>query len=419
MPAFTPGWQIATQPLPRIGALGSGTNNVPSTDAGNTTFDFASDGTDDNGWLKFAVKIGAGGSPAGIAEAKFTPLFNVQGKDSVNYVTDAFFQSNPTRRANTIQPGDSFTLSLPPDTFIVASEVDRQDPLAPGARYTEYVSDHGDVLRYYQTDPFPVRYEVASGTDATSWTLQLHPEMQNLVRAGRVDAVSLARLMWRVPDPDLLQVESARQLLAQGAAQTIVVDRSVSHLDTGRQYDDHAIQTEPVAEPGRQHLVRRIFPPDGNLPFMAVEDAARVDDDREGTVVRIEYRWDGQVRVIYRTGIEDTKGKREPYKLRENERWEALYSESGSDAYAQPVKWGAATPSDFPPFPSARDPHEKGDGYNFLLPGRYLVLTFQPTRFAEGAPTDTDMSGVLASVRKNYGSQIAVLSGWLDQHVKR
>ena len=44
-----------------------------------------------------------------------------------------------------------------------------------------------------------------------------------------------------------------------------------------------------------------------------------------GRVFRIEYLWAGAVRVYYKTGPDDAAGKRDPYQLRENERWAAVY----------------------------------------------------------------------------------------------
>jgi hypothetical protein len=410
--AFTPGWQVAAESLPKIGAVASPNDRAaPQTD--DSTFRFTDAGSDDRGWLKFNVTIQPGGSPAGVAETKFTPLFSVDGKDPIRYVTDAFFQSNPNRRVTTIQPGDSFDLALPPDTFVVQSRVEQQDAISR-ARYAEYISDHDDALRYYLTDPFPILFEIASGAAASQWTIHLHPELSNLARTGRTDPIRLAQLIYRVPDPDLLQVESARQLLADDAPRTIVVDRARSHLDVGRQFDDLAIQTERVAELGLQHLTRRVFPPDQGVPFMAVEDATQVDDTRQGTVVRVEYAWDGTVRLVYRTGSEDTKGKRDPYQLRENERWATLYKLYGDSANAQPVKWGEGVPSDYPPFPSARDPYQHGDSYNFLIAGRYLVLAFQPARFGEVQPGDVDMSSMLESIRGRYGKEIGSLLSLTD-----
>jgi hypothetical protein len=217
-----------------------------------------------------------------------------------------------------------------------------------------------------------------------------------------------------VPDPDILQIESARHLLDDGAPRTIVVDRSQSHFDVGRQYDDLAIRTEPVTDPGRDHLVRRVFAPDQNVPFMAVEDAITANDTREGIVVRIEYRWDGVVRVVYRTGPPDTKGKRNPYQLRENERWAALYQAYGGDPADQPVKWGDGAPADFPPFPSARDPRQRSNSYDFLVAGRYLVLTFQPTRSSEQQKADAQLKGSLDSIRDRYHTEINSALDFVD-----
>jgi hypothetical protein len=408
-----PGWEIATEPLPKVGAAGAPTATPPDA-SGGPGFGFEPDGIDDDGWLRFQVTIRSGGSPAGVAEAKLTPLFTVDDKDPISYVTDAFFQANPGRRPTTIQPGDAFSLSLPPDTFVVQSAIEQPDPLFGSAQVMEYTSDHGDMLRYYLTDPVPIRFEIAGASAPALWTIHLHPDLPTLVGAGRTDANRLARLIYRVPDPDLLQVQAARQLLEGNAPRTIVVDRSQSHLDVGRRFDDLAIRTERVPEPGLQHLVRRIFPPDQGVPFMAVEDATVVDDDREGTVVRVEYRWDGSTRLIYRTGRDDTKGKRDPYKLRDNERWAALYQAYGGDPEAQPIKWGPGEASDFPPFPSARDPWQQTESYDFLAAGRYLVLTFQPMRFSRSQDGGPDVMGMLEAVRGRYGQEIGSLLSFMD-----
>src|SRR5205823_8518305 len=131
----------------------------------------------ERGWRRFQVTIRKGGSPAAVAVAKFTPLFSVEGKDAVTYVSEAFSRANPSRRPTTIQPGDMFSLSVPPDTFVARSYEERQETLAQSARLAEYVSDKGDVLRYYLTDPFPVRYELADASAPTRWTVYLHPDL--------------------------------------------------------------------------------------------------------------------------------------------------------------------------------------------------------------------------------------------------
>jgi hypothetical protein len=409
---FAPGWEVAAQPMPRIGSH-SDAASAPM-DSSGAGFGFESLGFDDAGWRQFVVTIRPGGSPAGVAEAKFTPLFSVDGKDPITYVTEAFFQANPGRRPTTIQPGDAFPLLVPPDTFVVHNAALRQDAIIRSAQVAEFVSDHGDQLRYYLTDPFPIRYEIASGTAPALWTVHLHPELSLLATAGRTNPVHLARLIYRVSDPDILQVEGARQLLENDAPRVIVVDRSQTHLDVARQFDQLAVATQRVPERGLGHLMRRIFPPDQGVPFMAVEDATEVDDAREGTVVRVEYRWDGSVRVIYRTGRDDTKGKRDPYRRRENERWAALYAAHGDDPETRPIKWGAGIPSDFPPFPSARDPWQQTDSYDFLVAGRYLVLTYLPMRYSNGQDSGPDVLGMVGAIRERYGREIGTLIGFVD-----
>jgi hypothetical protein len=408
------GWEVADAAVPTIGARAAATTAplVPTTD---NTFDFQDVGSNDSAWLRFQVTIRRGGSPAGVALAKLSPLFSVGGKDAISYVSDAFFRDNPNRRTNTIQPGDTFTLWLPANTFVVRSEEVRDDPLAQPARVEEYTSEYGDQLRYYLMDPFPIRFEIAGASASTRWTIHLNPELSALARAGRTDANRLARLLYRVPDPDILQIESARHLLDDGAPRTIVVDRSQSHLDAARQFDDLAIRTERVTDSDREHLVRRVFAPDQGVPFMAVEDAITANDTREGIVVRVEYHWDGVVRVVYRTGPADTKGKRNPYQLRENERWAALYQAYGGDDPAtQPVKWGEGEPADFPPFPTARDPWQRSNSYDFLVPGRYLVLTFQPTRSSEQQKSDARVKGTLDSIRDRYHDEINSALDFVD-----
>src|SRR5207237_1102267 len=76
--SLTPGWTIAADPLPKIGALGAPSVELAAT--AGPGFTFEPGGIESNGWLQFQVTIGAGGSPAGVAEEKFTPLFSVDGK---------------------------------------------------------------------------------------------------------------------------------------------------------------------------------------------------------------------------------------------------------------------------------------------------------------------------------------------------
>jgi hypothetical protein len=164
-----------------------------------------------------------------------------------------------------------------------------------------------------------------------------------------------------------------------------------------------------VPYPGRNHLMRATFTRDQGLPFVAVEDALGAQPDvaglPPGQVFRIEYDWDGTVRVSYVTGDDDGRGKRDPYQLRENERWAALYDESvGGDR--SPVAWGPGEPSDIDPFPTARDPfrrHPDGErSYDYLMPGRAILLTFRPIRTRGDLRADAELRDVLSSLRSQY-----------------
>ena len=93
------------------------------------------------------------------------------------------------------------------------------------------------------------------------------------------------------------------------------------------------IQTivDKVADPGRSHLTRAIFIREDVAPFLGIEDALGTLPDigqlPAGQVFRIEYGRDGVVKVSYLTGDDDERGRRDPYQLRENERWAAIYNQ--------------------------------------------------------------------------------------------
>jgi hypothetical protein len=64
--------------------------------------------------------------------------------------------------------------------------------------------------------------------------------------------------VYRLPDPDIFQVEAMRRLAADaqlGAETTLEVDRAHTYLDPIREALRYAVRTEPVAEPERSHLV--------------------------------------------------------------------------------------------------------------------------------------------------------------------
>lgn len=376
-------------------------------------------GTDGSGQLQFRIRILAGGSPSMVAADKLTPLFSVDGKNAAQYVTDAYFQANPHRTPRTIQPGDEFVLTLPPDTFVVRWQEERVEDLGGPVHLIEYVSESGDRLRYYESLRFPILYELDPADGSGTATVRLHPDLAYLLGSGQLDPVRLARLVYRVPDPDLFQIGEMRRLAEEaqpGQSAELTVDRTRTYLDPIREAMAHAASVEQVQEPGREHLTRARFTREQGTPFLAVEDAlgARTDiaDLPPGQVFRIEYGWDGVVRVAYLTGDDDGRGRRDPYALRENERWAGIYDRSdlGDD---RPVAWGPGEPSDLPPFPTARDPYRKTkDGersYDYLIPGRVIQLTFRPTRTYADARAQAEFQAAVRSLRDQYHDEFMVL----------
>jgi hypothetical protein len=386
--------------------------------------DFTPAGTDERGWRLYQIRIKAGGSPNLVAVERLTPLFEVNGQDGPTYVANAFFSQNPHRRPNTIQPGDEFTLAIPPDAFVVRSQEDIVEHLGGTARVRVYQSEQGDQLRYYLTDPFPIVYELQPANSGRA-TIVFHRELAYQLSSGRTNATRLAQLIYRIPDPDIYQIEATKALVAKATAGENVnleVDRSRRYLDLMREAMLNAYATEAVAEPDRSHLTRVLFDDPTRAAFAAVEDglgrATDIAELQNGRVFRIEYAWDGTVRVLYKTGRDDSMGKRNPSLLRENERWAGLYqrlSQSGD----WPVRWSAGDPEDLPPFPSARDPRYKAPdedrAYDYLIPGRVMVLTFKPTRFHAEAQADNAVFGAVLDARERFRDQIEGAFELLDQ----
>jgi hypothetical protein len=387
-------------------------------------FDIQPAGTDERGWALYHVEIKSGGSPNLVAIEKLTPLFQVDGKDGPSYVGDSFFTQNPNRRPNTIQPGDEFTLALPPDAFIVRTQEDVLEQLGGTARVRLYTSERGDKLRYYLTDPFPLVYEMQQA-DSGQASLVLHRELPYQLSTGGTDIGRLAQLIYRVPDPDMFQMEAVKALAAKavaGQSMVINVDRTHRYLDPVREAMLSAVAREAVPEPERAHLTRALFDDPARVPYAAVEDSlgstTNPGELPNGRVFRIEYFWDGTVRVHYKTGDNDAMGKRNPFEHRENERWAALY-ERLSQTGDWPVRWSAAEPSDMAPFPSARDPRYKApsedQAYNYLVPGRIIVLTFKPTRTYAEAKADGAAFSALQDMREQFKEQINGARGLVEQ----
>jgi hypothetical protein len=379
----------------------------------NPAFEFAPANRDEQGRQVYKVRIGPGGNPYLVATEKLTPLFLADGEDAATYVSHAYFRAHPDRTPASIQPGDEFLLALPADAFLVRWQEDRQENFGHPARLREYVSERGDRLRYYLTEPFPIRYELESAATPGHGVVHFDPDLAFLLKTGLTEPVRLAQLVYRVPDPDIFQVEAMRRLAANarsGVETTLEIDHTTPYLDLVRAALPKAIHTEPVSDPDRAYLQRAAFAPDAGVPFLAVEDALGRRTDlaavANGRVFRIEYQWDGTVRVYYKTGPDDALGKRDPYQFRENERWAAIYERLAPDADA-PIKWGPGEPADLEPFPTARDPDQHNpQSYDYLVPGRALVLTFRPTRYQADLRAQAEFSELLRDARERYRSEI-------------
>jgi hypothetical protein len=124
------------------------------------------------------------------------------------------------------------------------------------------------------------------------------------------------------------------------------------------------------------------------------------------------------VTVSYLTGDDDERGRRDPYHLRENERWAKLYEQYvASDA--APVAWGPGEPSDIAPFPTARDPNRRAlageRSYDYLVANRAIMLTFRPTRTSSDERTSAELSQVFGELGKTYKQVMTEVDGWLPE----
>jgi hypothetical protein len=336
-------------------------------------------------------------------------------------VADAYFREHPGRTPRTIQPDDVFTLTVPTDAFVVHWQEERQESFGHPARVREYVSERGDRLRYYLTDPFPVRYELESADAPGRGVVHFHRDLAFFLNTRRTDPLRLAQLVYRVPDPDIFQVETMRRLAESaqlGVETTLDLDRTNLYLDPVRAALPDALRMETIAEPERAHLQRAVFGPDADVPFLAIDDSlgkrTELGGLLDGQVFRILYDWDGTVRVFYRTGPDDTLGKRDPYSLRENERWADVYARF-APAGSQPIKWGPGEPSDWEPFPTARDPTQRDpNSYDYLATGRVVLLTFKPIRFDFDLQAQAQFATFLAETRQRYRDYLNLAFQALD-----
>src|SRR5262249_49931564 len=155
--------------------------------------------------------------------------------------------------------------------------------------------------------------------------LRFHPDLAYLLGSGRLDPISLAKLVYGVDAPDMVQARIIRKLAADvppGQAAELTVDRTRTYLDPVRQAMTQATIVEQVDSWDRRTLTRAVFTREEVAPFLAVEDSLGnrpdISDLPAGQVFRIEYGRDGVVKVAYLTGDDDERGRRDPYQLREN-----------------------------------------------------------------------------------------------------
>ncbi|MCC6174666.1 MAG: hypothetical protein IT305_05105 [Chloroflexi bacterium] len=422
MPRLIGGGQAVSLPMPAPRPADAPQQPLPPEQP-TDGFTFEAAGTDERGWPQYTVQIGRGGSPYLVAVSKLTPLFQVDGQGPIDYVSAAYFAAHPDRTATSIQPGDEFTLTVPPGTFIVRWQEDRDENFGRPARVREYVSEAGDRLLLYLTERFPIlREQVPAATPGYS-TITLHPDLAYLLGSGQLDPLTLARLIYRVQDPDMFQAAATRKLAAAvkpGESLTLGVDRTRSYLDPIREAMTHADHTEALNDPDLPQMTRATFRRDQGFPFAAIDDAVgtrtTLDEIPDGLVFRIEYDWDGTVSVSYKTGEDDERGKRDPYAHRDNAGWTGLYSQfiTTDDA---PIKWGTGEPSDMDPFPTARDPRRTiQDGersYDYLISGRVVLLTFKPIRTLADAKAQADFRSLLSELRDRYKDDLTFLMEYL------
>jgi hypothetical protein len=116
-----------------------------------------------------------------------------------------------------------------------------------------------------------------------------------------------------------------------------------------------------------------------------------------------------------------TRGKRDPFALRENERWSILYQRLSGSADAR-VKWGPGEASDMVTFLSSRDPdYRTGDlqkEFDYQIPGRAVRYTFRPVRSLSAARAELEFNDLLRDLQERYRGQIESAMSYFEKHQK-
>ena len=311
---------------------------------------------------RYRVTLRKGGTLWNVA-SDYLPLVSLDDSEAKAYqlVVEGFRKAYPDRQLNDVKPDDSFTLEVPPGTF-VSREVGREQDA-----YV-YQSFAGDRLIHYPKHPTLVYRLIRHGA----------PDRAEVKLTGEArSALALAREIYQVDEPDFLHVRMVRGALNDRDAR-VLVDVNRKYLDDFRNYRARAIGVE---EGDLGMTVYSFAADDQNNPYLRVEDAIgdEVDPAAFPRELRLAFQRDGIVRRYLITESGDSVAQlNQP----DPERWRKVLPEF--------KEWEAGTVEPLPPFTPAVN--EAGQ----LIPGRILVLRFAP-KVAAPATAATSASPAPAS----------------------
>jgi hypothetical protein len=287
------------------------------------------------------------------------PLTDLDSGDGAAYqvVLDGYHQAYPDRSPDALQPGDSFTFSVPAGSFVT------QD-VGKDGNNTIYTSYAGDQLTVYG-QPAGLLYRLVTHD---------HPDQADIRLSGTdTSAADLARDIYQVDPPDFIQVRTVRGAL-DDPSQRVHVDQSGRYLDDFRNYRDQAVAGEPTDD-GLQSWT---FADDNTSePFVRVEDAIGDETDPSAfpTQLRVAFYRDGTVRTY---AISQPGDSLEDLEQPDTSRWHAILPSVNG--------WQTGVVEAVPPFTSAVN------GAGVLLPDRLLVLRFSPAIEQASPPLTAGLS---------------------------
>lgn len=256
---------------------------------------------------------------------------------------ESFHRSFPNRDITSVYPGEDFVLEVAEGTF-VSEKIDR-------TRDEEvYIAFNGDRLIHYLRDP-NVLYRLVRAGEPDQAEVRL--------RAGDGDPVELAKQVYQVDPPDFLQVRWMREALSDEQVR-VTVDVNRRYLDEFRNHWARASK----GEEGKDGLTTYTFSEAQiDIPFLRVDDAVgeKTNPVEFPRVFRVEYYKDGSIKKYVITQPGDLLAV---LQKPQDEQWGTVYEDYDT--------WKEGEPGDLEPFASART--DMGS----LVPGRILVLTFQP-----------------------------------------